>query len=158
MMTSSPPPSSTFCPPNPIYKDPSSTSHIPLKAPFDDKWWWSTTHFIFTFQTHGAWAHLYNNSPTPTTYCVNREHESRTESIPYASTARSSNLKGMSGSSVCSKRAHNWHASCLIKGESTGMDPLSQILAFIRMACKQKHTQRQLKALLITVFCSQAAN
>ncbi|KAI9538493.1 hypothetical protein NQZ68_014254, partial [Dissostichus eleginoides] len=48
------------------------------------------------------------------------------------------------------QRAHNWHPSCLIKGESTGMDPLSQILAFIRIVCKQTHTRRQLKALLIT--------
>lgn len=37
------------------------------------------------------------------------------------------------------QKVHNWHPSRLIKGESSGVDPSSQIQAFICAVCKQNH-------------------
>lgn len=149
-----------LCPPNPVCKDPlppllqhpTFLSRPPTLTTDDE----STTRFTVTFQNTSSLSSILVSLPPPPTpphptpFSVNMSAGQGSHSVHIDSS--SVQFKGEVWELSLQQRAHNWHPSCLIKGESTEMDLLSQISAFIRIVCKQSHTQRRLKALLIAVF------
>ena len=150
-----------LCPPNPVYRDqlpPPLLQHPaflsrPLTLTTDDE---STIHFSVTFQIQAACCVLSRSASClppvlyPPLWNFNMSAGQGRHSIHISSS--SFQFKEEVWELSLEQRTHNWHPSCLIKGESSGMDPLSHILAFIRIVCKQNHTQRQLTALFIAVL------
>lgn len=140
-------PSSTLCPPNPIYKDVLPSLQRPaflLKAPdTDDRWWINDTFHSEHSQLVVCLPDLFPVSSSllfPSLKHFSTSAGQGSHSVHIGSS--SVQFKGEVWELSLQQRTHNWHPSCLIKGESTGMDPLSQILAFITILCKQSHTHR----------------